>query len=503
MPVREKRIGRSVKSALPKLVGAGLSVGIGCVYFAGAQRAIGMGDMAEMVVASYTLGIPHPTGYPIYTWLGKIFLEIPTGGVPFRLTLMSVVCASLTLFILYLIVVELLQNVTKDLFLRCTCGVVAVITLGLFRPFLHFAQVSEVYALNSLLVALFFLLVFRWLRVHSETDLYLSAFVLGLGLGTHMTNIFLAPLLLCLVIARRKQLRAMLVSAALVAAGASQYLYLLVRAQENPAYLHPLARFSEDSDWTGRASAVYNWLWFITGARWRGHYARSFQEVSFKAEDLFHTVFDDYRTVGVVALGLGAAYVIARFRHKLEALVLAWILVFEVAYYLFYQPSGSGMVLPLFSCLSIFAAFGVAAAWELASRAIGSRALRDVVRYGTAAAVAIGVAYGFLSKPPVNYSAQKAPATLVNEMIKRLPQGSVVEGLEWNYEKIVDYFRIVEKRSIPFSQGACTPATLAEGKCFILGTQLKDRYLQEGRPLRLYLYVEDAAPIYQLLPRED
>jgi hypothetical protein len=87
-------------------------------------------------------------------------------------------------------------------------------------------------------------------------------------------------------------------------------------------------------------------------------------------------------------------------------------------------------------------------------------------------------------------------------MIKRLPQGSVIEGMEWNYEKIADYFRIVEKMNIPFSQGLWTPATLAKGKCFILGTQLKERYLQEGRPLRLYLYAENASPVYQLLTGE-
>ena len=40
-----------------------------------------VGDTGEVVAASYSLGIAHPPGYPIYTTLGHIFSYLPYQGV--------------------------------------------------------------------------------------------------------------------------------------------------------------------------------------------------------------------------------------------------------------------------------------------------------------------------------------------------------------------------------------------------------------------------------------
>jgi hypothetical protein len=276
-----------------------------------------------------------------------------------------------------------------------------------------------------------------------------------------------------------------------------------VRARQNPAYLHPQAHFFEASTWTGSANPLWNWLWFVSGARWRGHCSTSLGEVVFKARDLGSTILSEYSAVVTAVVVAGAAFLLWRTRTALRTISLIWIVLSEIAYYLLYQPSGSGMILPLFFCLSLLAGVGVAAVWYLAA-AMSPRRLRSrVLSLSLAAIVAAGSVCAIIPRQRLDYSTQRGPATLVSEMIDKLPRGSVVEGIEWKYEKIVDYFRIVEARDIPFRQGTCDAATIADGRCFILGTQLKAQYLRQGCPLSLYLYVENALPVYRLQKPED
>ena len=48
-------------------------------------------DGNELATVAYQLGLAHSTGYPLYTWLGKLFTFIPLGDVAYRVNLMSAV----------------------------------------------------------------------------------------------------------------------------------------------------------------------------------------------------------------------------------------------------------------------------------------------------------------------------------------------------------------------------------------------------------------------------
>ena len=50
-----------------------LGIGVFAVYAAGACPTIYVGDSGELVTAVHLLGIPHPTGYPLYVLLGKLW----------------------------------------------------------------------------------------------------------------------------------------------------------------------------------------------------------------------------------------------------------------------------------------------------------------------------------------------------------------------------------------------------------------------------------------------
>ena len=53
-------------------------------------------DSGELAAVQATLGIAHPTGYPIFTIIGHAFLRLPIPGtVIFRLNLLCAVWCSL------------------------------------------------------------------------------------------------------------------------------------------------------------------------------------------------------------------------------------------------------------------------------------------------------------------------------------------------------------------------------------------------------------------------
>src|SRR5918996_4150698 len=61
-------------------------------------------DSAEYVSAAYNLGVPHPTGYPLYVIVGKAFSSLPfSDDVAYRLNVMSAVLAAGTATLVYLL----------------------------------------------------------------------------------------------------------------------------------------------------------------------------------------------------------------------------------------------------------------------------------------------------------------------------------------------------------------------------------------------------------------
>src|SRR5262245_12580601 len=72
------------------------------VYALGACRTICVGDGGELVAAVHVLGIPPPSGYPLYVLLGKLWtLLVPAGSIAFRMSLFSAACGAAAAGLLY------------------------------------------------------------------------------------------------------------------------------------------------------------------------------------------------------------------------------------------------------------------------------------------------------------------------------------------------------------------------------------------------------------------
>ncbi len=113
---------------------------------------VGQADTFEFQVVAPQLGIAHPTGYPLFVGLGKLFSLLPVGSMAWRVNLSSAMFATIAVWLIYRAIVAL----TSDRL----AAALAAIALAASPVFWSQAVVAEVYALNALFVAaILFLLI--------------------------------------------------------------------------------------------------------------------------------------------------------------------------------------------------------------------------------------------------------------------------------------------------------------------------------------------------------
>lgn len=208
-----------------------LSAALFTLYVAGASRTIYVGDSGELVTAVHLLGIPHPSGYPLYVLLGKLWtLLVPVGSVAFRMSLFSAACAALTCGLLHLL--------GRRMALGTVPSLLGALLLAFSPSFWSQANIQRVYSLNALFVVGATFLAWRWWQRRDTSSLVLAFLLCGLGASNHL---FMAIYGVCLglfvVLTQPGLLRrpAGLAAAALAfAAGLLPYAYLPLRSRANP-----------------------------------------------------------------------------------------------------------------------------------------------------------------------------------------------------------------------------------------------------------------------------
>jgi tetratricopeptide (TPR) repeat protein len=210
---------------------AAIALGTFVVYAFGACRTIYVGDSGELVAAAATLGIPHPSGYPLYVLLGFVWIKLlPIGSVAFRMSLLSAACASLTCAGLYLVI--------RRAKLGAWAGFFASLLLAFSPSFWSQANVQRVYALNALFVVAVVGLVNEWRRSHRTGWLTAAAFVAGLGAANHTVMLVIALVAgTYALFAEPQLLRRPLALTSCIGAGLAgllPYVYLPLRSAQQP-----------------------------------------------------------------------------------------------------------------------------------------------------------------------------------------------------------------------------------------------------------------------------
>jgi hypothetical protein len=192
-------------------------------------------DSGVFQTKAYVLGIGHPTGYPTYILLGKLFTYLPFGDLAYRVNLSSAVYAAVAVLFVYLTALRFVPDEKANLHVASAIGALAFATSPTFWSQ---AVVTEVYTLNVLCVAATLYTLFLWRDTRRDAHLLFAAFLVGLSMTAHMTSGLLVPAaLLFVLLVDGKVLQAparLLKGTAAFLAGLSPYLYLPVRASMEP-----------------------------------------------------------------------------------------------------------------------------------------------------------------------------------------------------------------------------------------------------------------------------
>ncbi len=226
------------------------------VYVQTLLPSVGWGDIARFQYVAQVWGVPHRFGYPLYVALSRLFGYLPMGDVAYRINLMSAVFAALAAVTVCLIVLRLADD--------WVAGASAGLSFAFSRALWGQAVVAEVYALNAFLIGAVVLVLLAWHQTRRPALLYLGIGLYALSFGNHMTVVTLVPAVIYLLLAtdyrvllRPKQMATLV---GLVLLGALQYLYVIIRAQQQPL-LNELGPFS----WRG-------WFHWMTRSRFPGQF---------------------------------------------------------------------------------------------------------------------------------------------------------------------------------------------------------------------------------------
>ncbi|HZQ05001.1 MAG TPA: DUF2723 domain-containing protein [Anaerolineae bacterium] len=142
-------------------------------------------DQGELQYIPAILGIPHPTGFPLYVLLGFLWSHLPIGSVAYRMNLLSAVFGALAIGLLFIALSR--QK------LRTIAALGAAITLALLPPFWEHSTIAAVYTLHAFLGVVLFLVLAEWEAARDEHWLMLVMLTLGLGLTNHPSFVFFIP----------------------------------------------------------------------------------------------------------------------------------------------------------------------------------------------------------------------------------------------------------------------------------------------------------------------
>ncbi len=254
------------------------------VYISTLCPTIYLEDSAEFVTVAKTLGIAHPSGYPLYILVGKLFTFLPFGSPAFQVNLMSAFFGSLTSAFLFLILQRIIRyfhkkkSSVKNIFiLEYLIPAISALIFAFTVTFWSQSVVAEVYTLNTFFLVVIFYLLLVWqekmqiykshytepynsersdgipafdeqnddkkiekIKDKADKILLLCVFLFGLSLANHQMMILFAPTFFLFVILNYwrviKDYKLILACAFVFFLGLSLYLYLPIRAYQNPAF---------------------------------------------------------------------------------------------------------------------------------------------------------------------------------------------------------------------------------------------------------------------------
>ncbi|MEW6608843.1 MAG: DUF2723 domain-containing protein [bacterium] len=372
------------------------------VYLHTLTPTIGFHDSGDMITAAYVLGIPHPTGYPLYCLFGKLWMTIlPLGNIAYRMNLASALCASLACMMVYFITLKVgsknmsteqraksMEQKTPSSKLQAQClllsrisslipAIVGALMLAFATTFWEQAVIAEKYTLNALFATLLIFILLKWQeamsteheaksleqkaqssRLKAQSYLYLFAFTLGLSFTHHMQTIYLVPASIFFIIAAwwkyRKSLTTYHLSLTtikllcLFILPLFLYLYLLIRANQNP----PI-NWSDPETWN-------RFIFHITGSGYGVLFTNNLKTIFKNIQLHITSFFPDQFSWYFIWIGLVGSFILVKKRQISNFIFLFLIILTNTIYASQYLILNiEDYYIPSFIIFSIWTGYGI------------------------------------------------------------------------------------------------------------------------------------------------
>jgi hypothetical protein len=316
-------------------------------------------DGGDLITAAATGGVPHPTGYPLYLLLARLFQFLPAGSLAFRTNLLSAICMALAALLVYLIVLRQSGSLRHG----WSAALVAGAAFGLSPLAWSQAVVTEVYALQALLVALLLYLYAGTFDLPAERLDRWRGLALGLAMGNHLMTILLLPMALLGAFrpidkeaapgAGRSQFAGHRIDRTSLfrqlgwfAAGLSLYLVLPLRALAQAPV-----------NWGNAVTPGRLW-WLVSGQLYQGYYLQP------SAVDLWERTQQAAASLleqaGVAGLALALVGLIVFWARSRLYLLTAWIAGTSIVFTISYGSADrAAYLIPALLCISIWIGLGL------------------------------------------------------------------------------------------------------------------------------------------------
>jgi len=167
-------------------------------------------DCGEFVATSVIMGVPHPPGSPLFLLLGNVFSQLPFfSDVGARVNLISPIVSALAVLLLYLIIVQLVEEWRKpvqnstDAFIAFGGAFIGALTFAFTDSHWFNAVEAEVYAMSTFFTAIIVWLILKWAQNTGKPGnvryILLIAYCVGMAIGIHLLNLLAFPFIALII----------------------------------------------------------------------------------------------------------------------------------------------------------------------------------------------------------------------------------------------------------------------------------------------------------------
>ena len=293
-------------------------------------------DSGELAAVSYTLGIAHPTGYPLYTLISYFFAHLP-GEAIFKLNLLSALITVCAAVFLYLLVYDIIKE--------RIAAIIPVIIFSFAPTVWRISVTNEVYPLTALLSIM---ILFALYELRNVKHFYLITYLMGLAFTNHIIVFSLAvPVFVYLILKYRPGFNKVILGCIFALFAVSMYFYLIARTNGNAALA-----------W-GNTNDLHRLFWHITGKQYRvWMFSQSMQELTKNLSSGLTLLLRDFLYVLIIPVLMGVYYLFRKERSRFWLLISIFLI--NVFYVINYSiPDIESYYLPAFISLVIFSAYGI------------------------------------------------------------------------------------------------------------------------------------------------